>query len=237
MAKIPSSCLKVPETVIRMHVDAEPHEIVYQDGGHSTLNELFPFMRGCWRIKVRCRYKSEEKKWQNAKGEGSLVHLELTDREGSRMQATLFKEMIKEHGKLFKVGGVYEICQGVVQPSQTKFNKQQNENCYLFDKHSKVRELKDDFELPGSDDQSQAKGISWCTLEKVADANPTETVNYMGIIHKIGEVGSVTTKSGKQKLRRNIVVVDHTNVSCVVCFWADKHIEMLDDKVGSVIGI
>ena len=107
--KMPNILLKIPETVIRMHVDAEPHEIIYQDGGHSTLNELFPFMRGCWRIKVRCRYKSEEKKWQNAKGEGSLIHLELTDREGSKMQATLFKEMIKEHGEKFRVGGVYEI--------------------------------------------------------------------------------------------------------------------------------
>ena len=82
---MPSHHLKIPETVIRLHVDAEPHEILYQDGAHSTLNSIFPYMRGQWRIRVRILRKSEIRTWQNAKGEGKLLNLEMTDREGSRM--------------------------------------------------------------------------------------------------------------------------------------------------------
>jgi replication factor A1 len=51
-------------------------------------------MRGNWRIKVRIAKKSDVKTWTNAKGSGSLVNLEFIDKEGSRMQGTMFTESL-----------------------------------------------------------------------------------------------------------------------------------------------
>jgi hypothetical protein len=91
-----------------------------------------------------------------------------------------------------------------------------------------VVEVEDDGEIPGMDDPEEGKGekkMEWCTLERVADAQPLEIVNYIGVIHKLGQVGSVTTKTGIQKMRRNVIVVDDSNLSCVVCFWSERHLE------------
>lgn len=83
--------------------------MIYADGGFITLSQLYPYMKGSWRVKVRCSKKSDVRSWSNSKGEGSLVNLELCDRDGVKMQATLFKEMIEKYLPLFEVGGVYEL--------------------------------------------------------------------------------------------------------------------------------
>ena len=62
-------------------------------------------------------------------------------------------------------------------------------------------------------------------------------VHYIGIIHKIGPIGSITTRAGDTKMRRNLIVCDDSNYSCVVCFWAEKHLEMLSNRYGAVIAI
>jgi len=46
LQKVPPHHLKIPESVIRLHIEAESHEITFQDGSFSTLNSLYPYMRG-----------------------------------------------------------------------------------------------------------------------------------------------------------------------------------------------
>ena len=75
-------------------LEVEEHEIIYADGASMPISRLFPFIRGNWRIKVRITKKSDVRTWSNAKGEGQLMNLEFIDREGSRMQGTLFREMV-----------------------------------------------------------------------------------------------------------------------------------------------
>lgn len=38
--------------------------------------------------------------------------MEFLDRDGIRMQATIFKELVDEFAEQFIVGNVYEVCQG-----------------------------------------------------------------------------------------------------------------------------
>lgn len=63
--------------------------------------DLKPMMKGNWRIRVRIVKKGEVKSWSNAKGEGQLLNLEMVDGKGSKMQCTLFKELVSVHESTF----------------------------------------------------------------------------------------------------------------------------------------
>jgi len=49
-------------------------------------------------MKVRVAKKGDVKTWQNAKGEGKLMNLEIVDSNGDKMQATLFRDQVDELG-------------------------------------------------------------------------------------------------------------------------------------------
>ena len=67
------------------------------------------------------------------------------------MQGTLFREMVDLFQETFVQGNCYEISQGVIKVSSTKYTQAQNENCFVFDKFTKVKLVEDDPAIPGSD--------------------------------------------------------------------------------------
>jgi ssDNA-binding replication factor A large subunit len=50
---------------------------------------------------VRISKKGEVREWTNQKGTGSLLALEFVDIRGTKMQATLFKELVQLHQNTF----------------------------------------------------------------------------------------------------------------------------------------
>ena len=46
------------------------------------------------------------------------------------------------------------------------------------------------------------------TLDVVAETAQHDTLNVFAVVHKVGEVGLVTLKTGVQKQRRNLLLVD-----------------------------
>ena len=79
--------------------------------------------------------------------------------------------------------------------------------------------------------------VQLADLEVVAEAAPQTNLNVIGIVHKMGPIGQITLKTGENKHRRNIVIVDDTNLSCVICFWSDKHLTQLDHSEGKVVAV
>ena len=67
--------------------------------------------------------------WQNAKGEGQLCNMEFMDKDRTRMQATIFGELIPTYLEKLIVGNCYEISQGVVKKNNNnKFENRQRQN-------------------------------------------------------------------------------------------------------------
>ena len=96
-----------------------------------------------------------------------LQNFEIMDREGQRMQATLFKDDIPKWAHILRVGACYEISQGVIKASGTSFTKSLNKHCYIFDKYSQIEEVDSDDELPGSilSAAKELDKITWLGLE------------------------------------------------------------------------
>ena len=59
-------------------------------------------MKGNWRMRVRIMKKGEIRTWQNAKSEGQLMNLDFIDAKGTKMQGTLFKELVSVHENTFQ---------------------------------------------------------------------------------------------------------------------------------------
>lgn len=127
-------------------------------------------MKGNWRIKVRLVKKSEIKSWKNAKGEGQLLNAEFIDQQGSKIQGTMFKEMVQVYEPILVVGTVYEISQGLIKKNQAKFQKDASEYCYIFDRFSKVTAVEDDIKIPGSGliHEQMLHKLTFSSLEQIA---------------------------------------------------------------------
>ena len=90
--------------------------------------------------------------------------------------------------------------------------------------------------IPGSElvESESLMTTKFTNLEQIAEASPQATINFVGIIQKVGPVGEITLKNGDSKQRRNLVVIDESMLSCVICFWSDKHLKKLDGQQGQV---
>lgn len=90
------------------------------------------------------------------------------------MQGTLFREMVDMFADLFEVGNCYEICQGVIKQSLTKYTQDKNENCFVFDRYSLVKAVEDDPEIVGSHVASlhALQNVYFSNLEEIAGAQP-----------------------------------------------------------------
>jgi len=60
-----------------------------------------------WKIKARLTKKHNLKTWQNNKGHGTLLNVELIDSEGSQIQATFFNEQADKYNSILSQNKVY----------------------------------------------------------------------------------------------------------------------------------
>ena len=109
----------------------------------------------------------------------------------------------------------------------------------VFNNHTRVTLIDDDPDIPSlkhyADISSEFAHVEFLALPAIAETAANTYSNIIGVIHKIGEIETVPLKSGATKLRRKVLVVDDSNLSCIICFWADKHLKMLDNNKGSIL--
>ncbi|KAJ9538522.1 hypothetical protein OSB04_031255 [Centaurea solstitialis] len=68
-----------------------------------------------WKIKVVLTSKGNMQTYQNAKGQGCFFKVELTDADGTQMQATMFNEVARKLFDKFEIGKVYYISKGNIR--------------------------------------------------------------------------------------------------------------------------
>ena len=86
--------------------------------------------------------------------------MEIMDKEGTKMSATIFGDLLPVYLERMIIGNVYEISQGILKCNTGKFsgkagNAATNNNgtnksdiCFIFDKHTQLRLCDDDPEIP-----------------------------------------------------------------------------------------
>ena len=70
--------------------------------------------------------------------------------------------------------------------------------------------------------QGKENNFNFSSIAEIGEMNPNDSVDIIGIAYVVGPVGQVTLKSGEVKYRRNILMIDESNLSICVCFWGEK---------------
>lgn len=59
--------------------------------GYTPIRILNQFQTD-WKIRARVTKKGDKRNWKNDRGQGTLLNIDLVDKEGTQIQATFFGE-------------------------------------------------------------------------------------------------------------------------------------------------
>ncbi|CAL5374494.1 unnamed protein product [Camellia sinensis] len=107
------------------------------------LVSLNPY-HGNWTIKVAVTGKGNMRTYKNAGGEGYVFNVELTDEDGTQIQATMFNEAAKKFYDKFQLGKVYYISKGTLKVASKQFKTVQNDYEMTLNANSAVEEASDE---------------------------------------------------------------------------------------------
>jgi replication factor A1 len=115
------------------------------------LVSLNPY-EGNWTIKVRVSSKGPLRLYTNARGQGNVFNVELTDEEGTEIQATMFKEAADKFYDKLQLGKLYYISKGSLRAANKRYSTINNEYEMTLNQSSEVEEIPEQesssFKLP-----------------------------------------------------------------------------------------
>ncbi|KAH6807726.1 RPA70-kDa subunit B [Perilla frutescens var. frutescens] len=180
------------------------------------LVSLNPY-QGNWTIKVRVTGKGNMRTYKNARGEGCVFNVELTDEDGTQIQATMFNEAARKFFDKFQMGKVYYISKGTLKVANKQFKTVQNDYEMTLNENSDVEEASNEATfIPETK-------FSFVPIDELGPyVNGRELVDVIGVIQSVSPTMSIRRKSNNETIpKRDIVIADETKKTVVVSLWND----------------
>lgn len=131
-------------------LQANPFDKAAEDAQYTPIAALTSNTND-WIIKARLSKKYDRKAWNNQRGSGQLLNIDLVDQYGSQIQATMFKDAVDKFDPILKENNVYTFSNGTIKLANLKFSSIKNDFSIVLDPHAKIVEVMDDESI-----QSQA---------------------------------------------------------------------------------
>ncbi|KAL8465230.1 hypothetical protein ACS0TY_034656 [Phlomoides rotata] len=180
------------------------------------LVSLNPY-QGNWTIKVRVTSKGNMRTYKNARGEGCVFNVELTDEDGTQIQATMFNDAARKFFDKFHMGKVYYISKGTLKVANKQFKTVQNDYEMTLNENSEVEEASNE---PTFIPETK---FSFTPIDELGPyINGRELVDVIGVVHNVSPTMSIRRKSNNETVpKRDITIADETNKTVVVSLWND----------------
>ncbi|KAK8918529.1 hypothetical protein KSP39_PZI021340 [Platanthera zijinensis] len=180
------------------------------------LCSLNPY-QGIWTIKVRVTNKGNLRTYRNAKGEGQVFNVELTDEEGTQIQATMFNEAANKFYPKFDLGKVYYISKGTLKLANKQFKTVQNDYEMTLNENSIVEEA------DGESAFIPETKYNFVKIDQLGSyVNGRELVDVIGVLQNVSQTLSVRRKSDNETIpKRDITIADDSNLTVSVSLWND----------------
>ncbi|KAJ8752723.1 hypothetical protein K2173_007033 [Erythroxylum novogranatense] len=182
---------------------------------HSLVS-LNPY-QGNWTIKVRVTNKGSMRTYKNVRGEGCVFNVELTDEDGTQIQATMFNEAARKFYEKFELGKVYYISKGTLKVANKQFKTVKNDYEMTLNENSEVEEA-----------SSEAAFIpetkfNFVPIDQLGPyVNSKELVDVIGIVQSVSPSVSIRRKSNNEMVpKRDVTIADQTKKTVVVSLWND----------------
>ncbi|KAM0836736.1 hypothetical protein ACQ4PT_062129 [Festuca glaucescens] len=181
---------------------------------HPLLS-LNPY-QGNWVIKVRVTSKGNLRSYRNARGEGHVFNVELTDEDGTQIQATMFNEAAKKFYPMFELGKVYYISKGSLRIANKQFKTVQNDYEMTLNESAVVEEAEGETFIP----PVQYNFVKIDMLGPYVGGR--ELVDIIGVLQSVSPTLSIRRKIDNESIpKRDIVVADDSNKTVTVTLWND----------------
>lgn len=180
------------------------------------LASLNPY-QGNWTIKVRVTSKANMRSYRNARGEGNVFNVELTDEDGTQIQATMFNEAAKKFFDKFQVGKVYYISKGTLRVANKQFKTVQNDYEMTLNENSMVEEAGDEgVFIPETK-------FSFVPIDQLGPyVNGRDLVDVIGVVKSVSPTMSIRRKINNEMIpKRDITIADESKKTVVVSLWND----------------
>nr|DAD35050.1 TPA_asm: hypothetical protein HUJ06_005690 [Nelumbo nucifera] len=170
------------------------------------LVSLNPY-QGNWTIKVWLTSKGNMRSYKNARGEGYVFNVELTDEDGTQIQATMFNDAAKKFYDKFELGKVYYISRGTLKVANKLFKTVQNDYEMTLNENSEVEE---------------ATGERIFIPQTRFNFVPIDQLDVIGVFQNVSPTLSVRRKSNNESIpKRDITIADESKKTVVVSLWND----------------
>ncbi|KAL5544628.1 hypothetical protein UlMin_008412 [Ulmus minor] len=178
------------------------------------LVSLNPY-QGSWTIKVRVTNKGTMRTYKNVRGEGCVFNVELTDEDGTQIQATMFNEAAKKFFDKFQLGKVYYISKGSLKVANKQFKTVQNDYEMTLNENSEVEEAVN--EVPFVPETK----FNFVPIDMMGPyVNGTDLVDVVGVVVNVSPTMSIRRKSNNESIpKRDITIADDTKKTVVVSLW------------------
>ncbi|KDP31353.1 hypothetical protein JCGZ_11729 [Jatropha curcas] len=180
------------------------------------LVSLNPY-QGNWTIKVRVTSKGNMRTYKNARGEGCVFNVELTDEDGTQIQATMFNEAARKFYDKFQLGKVYYISKGTLRVANKQFRTVQNDYEMTLNENSEVEEARNEATfIPETK-------FNFVPIDQLGPyVNTNELVDVIGVVQSVSPTMSIRRKSNNDIVpKRDITIADETKKTVVVSLWND----------------
>ncbi|URD95318.1 Replication protein [Musa troglodytarum] len=203
------------QIVHEQHGNAAPAARLAMTRRVHPLASLNPY-QGNWTIKVRLTNKGNLRSYRNARGEGHVFNVELTDEDGTQIQATMFNEAATKFYPKFESGKVYYISKGSLRVANKQFKTVQNDYEMTLNENSIVEEVQGEAFVPETK-------YNFVRIDRLgAYVNGRELVDLIGIVQNVSSTLSIRRKSNNDTIpKRDITIADDSNKTVNVSFWND----------------
>ncbi|XWS51231.1 hypothetical protein CRYUN_Cryun12cG0158800 [Craigia yunnanensis] len=178
------------------------------------LVSLNPY-QGNWMIKVRLTSKGNMRTYKNARGEGCVFNVELTDENGTQIQATMFNEAARKFYEKFQLGKVYYISKGTLKVANKQFKTVQNDYEMTLNENSEVEEaVNEETFIPETK-------FNFVPIDQLGPyVNGRELVDIIGVVQSVTSVSNIKRKIDNENIpKRDMTVSDETKRTVVVSLW------------------
>ncbi|KAJ0805142.1 putative replication factor A protein [Helianthus annuus] len=196
------------------------------------LASLNPY-QGNWTIKVRLTSKGNMRHYKNARGEGCVFNVELTDEDGTQIQATMFNEAARKFFDVLEMGKVYYISKGTLKVANKQFKTVQNDYEMTLNENSQVEEAVNEAAfIPETK-------FNFVPIDQLGPyVNQKELIDVIGVVQSVSPTMSIRRKIDNESIpKRDITIADDTKKTVVVSLWnvlatdlGQKLLDMADES-------
>lgn len=186
-----------------------------------------------WTIRARVTAKSDIRTWSNARGTGKLFSVDLLDKQGGQIRATMFGDACDKFFQVFQENKVYTISRGNLKLANKRFSAIPNEYELTLNADAEI-------EFVGDDNEIEEQKFEFVGIDSLQGVAADEYVDVIGIVKTVTPISTlVSQKTQKELTKRVITITDSSLLSVDITLWGETAVKYDENSVPeqSVIGI